>query len=492
MAESAVIYARYSSDSQSEESITAQLRACNEYAKRQGYTVINEYVDRAMSARSANRPQFLAMIDDARTKTFQFVIVHKLDRFSRDRYDHAIYRKELQKHSVRVLSVLENLDDSPESRILEGMLEGISEYFSANLARETRKGLKEAALQHRFTGGVPPYGYDTDHNNRYIINPSEAAVVRRIYDACINGYGYTRLAQDLNREGYKTKFRKPFTATSFNAILKNVKYAGTYTYTPDTSKPHIKMTTDDIIPAIIDKQTFREVQRIMNARKNGKAKAIEPYLLSGIMYCECGAQFHGHRRPRPGGAEYNYECAAKCGNPQISRDIIETAVINYIQSLLTPESLAGLRQIIAERLPQLNAGTNAQKQELSKEIDKITRQLDNTIDLLIDDATAPQHLKDKVNQLAARLDQKKAEYDALADQTYELPKIERYAEMLTTLSTMTRSQKQIYVTKIIKKVTVLSDGHFSAETTFGGMLGGVTPLAIIPPFYCCARLPFRS
>ena len=136
----AVIYARYSSDNQSEESIQAQLRACDEYAKRNNITIVNTYIDRAQSARSDKRDNFQKMIRDSEKRSFDVVIVHKLDRFSRDRYDHAIYRKKLRDNGIRLISVLENLDDSPESVVLESVLEGFSEYYSKNLARETGRG----------------------------------------------------------------------------------------------------------------------------------------------------------------------------------------------------------------------------------------------------------------------------------------------------------------------------------------------------------------
>lgn len=155
----ACIYARYSSENQKELSIEAQLRACTEFALRNGYSIVENYIDRAQSARSDRRPAFQDMISDAKRHRFQVVIVHKLDRFSRDRYDHAIYRRELRNAGVKLVSVLENLDDSPESVVLESVLEGFSEYYSRNLSRETRKGLKEIALDAKYTGGTVLFGY---------------------------------------------------------------------------------------------------------------------------------------------------------------------------------------------------------------------------------------------------------------------------------------------------------------------------------------------
>ncbi len=131
----AVLYARFSSDNQREESIEAQLRAMHEYCQRAGAVVTHEYCDRAKSATTDDRPEFLNMIADAKEHEFDFVVVHKLDRFSRNRYDSAYYKRELRKNGVSLLSVLEHMDDSPESIILESVMECMSEYYSRNLAR---------------------------------------------------------------------------------------------------------------------------------------------------------------------------------------------------------------------------------------------------------------------------------------------------------------------------------------------------------------------
>src|SRR5699024_7570062 len=166
----AVAYARFSSDNQREESISAQIRAINEYAKNNNILMINTYIDEARSATTDDRPQFQRMIKDSANKSFDYVIVHKLDRFSRDRYDSAIYKRTLKNNGIRVLSVLENLDSSPESIILESVLEGMSEYYSKNLAREVKKGMKENALKCKFNGGTPPLGYDINKDKEYVIN----------------------------------------------------------------------------------------------------------------------------------------------------------------------------------------------------------------------------------------------------------------------------------------------------------------------------------
>ena len=141
------LYARFSSDNQRSESIDAQLRAMRTYCQHHNYIIVDTYIDEAKSATNDRRPSFQRMIADSKTKKFDILLVHKLDRFARNRYDSAVYKRELKRNGVSVFSVLENLDDSPESIMMEAVLEGMAEYYSQNLGREVMKGLRETALK---------------------------------------------------------------------------------------------------------------------------------------------------------------------------------------------------------------------------------------------------------------------------------------------------------------------------------------------------------
>ena len=145
----AVIYARYSCDRQTEQSIEGQLRECKAFAASEGINIIGEYIDRAISGTTANRPEFQRMIADSKYKTFQAVIVYKLDRFARNRYDSAMYKSKLKANGVRVLSAKEHITDSPEGIILEGLLEAMNEYYSAELSQKIKRGMRENAIKAR-------------------------------------------------------------------------------------------------------------------------------------------------------------------------------------------------------------------------------------------------------------------------------------------------------------------------------------------------------
>lgn len=481
----AVIYARYSSDNQSEESIQAQLRACNEYAERNHINIVHEYIDRAQSARSDKRANFQQMIADSKKHAFEAVIVHKLDRFSRDRYDHAIYRKKLRDNGVKLISVLENLDDSPESVVLESVLEGFSEYYSKNLARETRKGLKETALKAKFTGGVPPLGYDLDADHNYVINEIEAQAVRDIFQAVLDGTGYTALMQDLNRRGVKTKFGRPFGKTSFHDILKNKKYIGTYIYYPVGTAKEKKsepIVIEDAIPAIIDKKTFWEVQEIMQKRKQtGRNSAIEPFLLSGVLICgECGGAMTGHRQHR---GKYNYyECCTstrnkQCTNRAFERDKLEKIVCEYVSKLLDDDTIDEIKAFLIKHSTLINSETDNMKKSLKLELAGLERRLNTVADMLIE--TPSETLKNKLLNMEEQKEQLIIEIDKIDSGKITEKKLDEYIPQIKDFSSLDRKQKQIFINRLIKKITAYKDGNLEIETTYSDVIskiGGTTQI----------------
>lgn len=244
----AVAYVRYSSDNQRAESIEAQLRGIEQFAKQKHILIIKVYSDEAKSATTDKRPNFQQMIEDSKTGQFSMVIVHKLDRFSRNRQTSSQYKAILKSNGVRLVSVLENLDDTPESIILESMLEGMAEYYSANLAREVMKGMTQTALQCRHTGGTPPLGYDVTSDKTYVINEEEAQAVKLIFEMYLASHSYTEIINRLNDLGFKTKAGNSFSKNGLNTILSNEKYSGVYIFNKDAAKKQQKLiSTSEMI-----------------------------------------------------------------------------------------------------------------------------------------------------------------------------------------------------------------------------------------------------
>lgn len=143
----AVIYARYSSENQTEQSIEGQLHVCEEYARTHDILILNTYIDRAMTGTNDNRPDFQRMIKESAKREWDYVLVYKFDRFSRNKYETAIHKKTLKDNGVKVLSATEHIPDSPEGIIFESMLEGYAEYYSAELSQKVRRGMNETRMK---------------------------------------------------------------------------------------------------------------------------------------------------------------------------------------------------------------------------------------------------------------------------------------------------------------------------------------------------------
>ncbi len=351
-----VAYARFSSDNQRTESIDAQVRAICDYCDKNGYNLIKVYKDEAISGTSTeDREQFLQMINDSKNKNFKYVIVHKFDRFARNRYDHALYEKKLEDNGVKLLSVMEQLNDSPESVILKSVLTGMNEYYSLNLAREVRKGQKENALKCVHNGGIPPLGYDLNDDNTYKINEEEAKSVKLIYKMYLDGRGYATIADELNALGFTNKLGKSFKKTSIRDTLLNEKYTGTFVFGKKDKKGKLtgkELRVEHGIPAIISKEVFEQVQfKIKNRqhrKTSGRSTAKSTYLLTGLCVCgECGGTFsRGYRSVDrvSRNVHYGYLCRQRkdkvnnCKNKAIKKEELETMVINAVKKYIFQES----------------------------------------------------------------------------------------------------------------------------------------------------------
>lgn len=311
----AVIYARFSSEGQREESIDAQLRACKYYAHKENFAIVKTYIDRAKTGKRVNgREDFLKMIEDSKNSLFDVVLVHKLNRFGRDSLDTLQYKRILESNRVSLVSVTEKLDDTPEGKLMLMVITGMNEFYSANLANEVMKGLKENAYSGKHTGGIPPLGYVVNKETRLLeIEEYEAQAVRLIFERFVNNYSYGDIMSELNIKGFKTKRGKGFGKNSIYEILRNEKYTGTYVYnrciSPDSDgKFNRHKRKDDeqiiraegVVPVIIERELFDRAQKKLAERQltKGRFRAKETYLLSGKIRCgDCGSLYTGLNRP---------------------------------------------------------------------------------------------------------------------------------------------------------------------------------------------------
>ena len=223
--QSAVIYARYSSDAQTEQSIEGQLRVCNEYAKKNNFLIVETYIDRAVTGTTDNRVAFQKMIKDSYKKQWSAVIVYKLDRFSRNKYESVVHKKTLKDNGVKLISAMENIPDSPEGTLMEALLEGFNQYYSEELAQKVNRGIRESWLKGNSTGGLLPFGYDRV-DKKFYINEHEANVLRRIFTMYSQGYRAQTIAEELEKEGVRRKNGDFLTVKAIYRLLHNSRYTG--------------------------------------------------------------------------------------------------------------------------------------------------------------------------------------------------------------------------------------------------------------------------
>jgi len=419
----AAAYCRYSSDNQREESIDAQIRAIKEYAARNDFNIIKVYTDEARSATTDNRPGFLEMVKDSELELFENVIVHKLDRFARDRYDSAFYKRKLRKNGVRVLSVLETLDDSPESIILESVLEGMAEYYSANLSREVMKGNFETAMQCKHLGGIPPYGFTVKEDKTYGINEQEAPIVRLIFNMVSNGHSYREVISYLDSKGYKTRAGRSFARNTISTMLRNEKYCGVYVYNTigqkekGTRKTYKKSAKDIVrieggMPKIVSVELWKEINDLMDIRSKDYAErvrrnSIETYLLSGIIKCgKCGGAMVGNRKyaGRNKTLYVTYECNTRkrdktCNAKSINKDFVEGEVLKYLQNvLLTEDSVNRMVDTALEDLKKVNTTIPADIQRMNRAMIEVNKKINSIINA-IENGMFHSSMKDRMDFL---------------------------------------------------------------------------------------------
>ena len=339
--EMAVVYARFSSSRQQETSIEGQLAAARTYADKKGYTIIREYCDRAKTGTNDNREEFQRMLSDCAKRQFSVIIVWKVDRFGRNREEIALNKHRAKKSGVRVEYVAENISEGPEGVILESLLEGMAEYYSLQLAQNVKRGLLEAAKKHHVIGGQVSYGYRIAADKTYEIDPVTGPVARTIFEMYASGSTQAEIAQHLNGLGLRTRRGVAWNRSSIKKMLKNELYIGTYQY-----KDIIR--EENAVPAIIDKDTFRQVQDLLkvNRRAPSHKWSYSDYLLTGKLFCgKCGAAMVGMSgTSKTGGKHCYYICLNKhnkngCDKKNIRQDYIEPIILERIHEVLHNEDL---------------------------------------------------------------------------------------------------------------------------------------------------------
>ena len=343
----AVIYARYSSDNQREEFIEGQIRECTAYAEKNGITIVKHYIDRAISAKTDNRPQFQQMIKDSDKKLFDIVLVWKLDRFARNRYDSARYKTQLKKNGVKLMSATEIISEGPEGIILESVLEGYAEYYSADLSEKVIRGMTENALKGKFSGGAIPFGYTINADRHFEIDPRTAPFVAEAFQRYNDGQTMREIRDWLNEKGIKNQRGGPMSFNTIQHLLSNRRYIGELKYRD--------ILIPDAIPPIVPLELFDDVQEKIAKNKKAPArrKAEDDYLLTTKLYCGyCGALMFGESgTSRTGEVHRYYKCATAkkkkgCKKKTVRKQWLEDLVVNQTMQLVRDD--AAMESIIAK------------------------------------------------------------------------------------------------------------------------------------------------
>jgi site-specific DNA recombinase len=499
-----VIYARVSSERQDVDlSISAQLKALREYAARNGYFIVREYVDEAESGRSIDRPGFKQMIVAARQKPPQFVaiLVWKLSRFARNREDSIIYKSLLRKQGIQVISINEPVEDTPSGRLLEGIIEVIDEFYSANLSQDVVRGMRENSSRGFYSGGQVPYGYkivkvkDGDaERSKLEPDPTTSVVVARIYRECVSGKGLVEIAQDLNKEGLTTKAGRRWGNTSLHTILRNEIYVGTLIWdkrhrrrvgTSDASLIRV----EDACPAIVDRDTFDCARTKLASRAPNVTHprvVHSDYILGGMIRCKhCDAAMIGHAVKS--GKFFYYMCGnarrrgrAMCHTPLLPKNKIEHFVIDRIKShILTEENLEGLAKLTNKELADAGKAERDNLEVFKAQTVDLENRLAKLYEALETGEFRSADLAPRIRALAERKDElEKARADleeALQTRTADIvnPQVlgDSVADLRVLLEQSSIVKQKTFLRSFVKKIEV-SDSDVKIIYTLPVLPGG--------------------
>ena len=483
-----VLYARVSSEKQAEKdlSIKSQLKQLRQYALRNKWAVTDEFIDEAESARTANRPAFQKMIGLAKQKKppFQAILVWKLNRFARNREDSIIYKSLLRKHGVSLVSINEQIDDTASGKLLEGMIELVDEFYSINLAQDTRRGMKENASRGYQNGGTIPFGYKVkkiqvngQDKRTYEIDESQAPIIREIYKLCIEGEGAKDIALTLNKKGCKTRIGREWSKNTIAYILHNEAYTGTLIWNGRVTGNGIvkKINSEDIarmenaFPAIITEADFKKAQLAISARG---PKVIQPraitsnHLLSGLLKCShCGLSFKACSAKS--GKYFYFKCNGSdkgdCKQKALPISQFEQFIVKVLQSrVLTPENLKELVLLVNQELEGFKRSGTDKLAHFDAIIEERTRRRDRLYEALESEKLNMSDLAPRLKKLNDEIGDAKREkeYLELKLEQREYPQADEKTlkpyvkDLHKTLKKGRLFERKAFIRSFVKQITI--------------------------------------
>jgi len=397
----AVIYARYSSERQTEQSIEGQIRECTAFAKRNDILIVNTYIDRAMTGTNDNRNDFQRMLKDCTKRAWDIVLVYKLDRFSRNKYEMAMYKKTLRDNGIKLVSAMENIPDSPEGIILESLLEGMAEYYSAELSQKVKRGMREGRIKGHFSGGAVLYGYKVI-NKKIYIDENASQIVIRIFQEFAAGKFVKDIITDLTNEGIYHN-GKPLGRNTVYKLLRNEKYIGIVRYGNEVFT--------NIYPQIVPNALFEVVQEKINNNRYGKHDSDAIYILKGKIRCGyCGKTITSESgTAKSGEVKRYYKCHGRknekngCQKDTIRKETIESLIVNSTLKFFEDRhNLSTVADKILE-LHQKRVTDTSVLNLLLEEKASLTKSIDNILDAIAEGYRSSK-TKEKLEEFEAKLD----------------------------------------------------------------------------------------
>ena len=466
----AVIYARYSSDRQNETSIEGQIEECRRYAIEHDLLVVQEYIDRAQTATTDRRPNFLRMIDDSENGTFEIILVYQFDRFSRNKDDSGYYKKILAKHGVRVVSAKEMISDDSAGIITEGMIETLNAWFSKQLSEKVTRGMYQRARLCKYNGGSMTLGYTANEEGYYVPDEVTAPIVKEIFERIFEGQTAKSIIDDLNERGIKTTRGNTFGKSSLQKMLRNERYKGIYIY-GDIRIP-------DGMPRLVSDQLFDDVQEVLGDKAHhGHRPAIEDYILTGKLYCgHCRDLMKGTSGTSKTGKTHRYYTCSNapkiCDKKNVRKEELEPIVLETCRDLLTDEVIDSVVAAVEEqnKVDQESPSIIRLKGDIKDTEKKIEKLLDQ-----IEEGTGSARVSQRLKKREDELDILKKE---LKKEKARQLKLDPALVRSFLLSLRNYSRDDLTYQKMLIKAFVdriyLYDDHFTILLNHSGKKGKAT------------------
>ncbi len=497
------LYARVSSDRQDVDlSVAAQLRALRDYANKNDYSVVREYVDEAESGRVADRPEFRKMIDEAAKPQapFREILVWKFSRFTRKREHAVAFKSMLRRKGVRVVSITEQAEDTATGRLLEGIIESVDEFYSENLAEEVRRGMREAASRGFWVASRTPYGYNrvmvqdgAKKRPTLEIDPDTSPVVKRIFDMAEAATGMTEITRTLNSEGIASATGKLWSKNGVHFILKNEVYTGTLLWGATGKSKADPVRIEKAFPPIVSKAQFKRVNRLMRSRapkRTHPRRVGSTYLLSGLVRCKaCNRALSGQDAKSGQFAYYVCQSIMKrgrdaCETPRLNARRFEEMVVGKIrENVLTESNITELVKIVDEEMDGVASEQRQKLETIETELEEVKRKLGRVWHLVentdLDMADASDRIREH-RERQQRLEDSAAEARAILSQRREVlddvETIAAYAQdMSQFLNESELTERRAFIESFVKEIVVMPDNallRYTIPMPQDGPVGG--------------------